>query len=399
MNRTKSTKALGRLFHMLCLIVAAAQTATVSAQEAAAVTVEQLRSELAERDAVIIDLMRRVQVLETALDGGRPTAEGADAAAAVSRNSARAVAARRDTGDAPAGLSAQARRDPRLDGIDELRALRALERGLVEEGASLLPPGQFEFTSDAVLTHDQGMFPTALMLGDASAVGEIEQTFDIYEQNGYFRIGLPFEAQLNVGLPYRVVEQDIETGVDGMVRSVDERSGSGFGDVTLGLAKVLAEERNWRPNLIGQLVWISGSGDERDGDLFLGGGLEGLSAQLNAYWRRDPVVFLMSGGYTQYRDGGMLSPGDSIDFSLGLGLAVSPETALMFSLDQRLSGEYEQDGIELPGTDRLSSALGLSASTILGRRLSLRVRAGVGLTDDAPDYRFGVSLASRFGLR
>jgi hypothetical protein len=107
----------------------------------------------------------------------------------------------------------------------------------------------------------------------------------------------------------------------------------------------------------------------------------------------------MSGGYTSYRRDGAIELGDSYDFSLGMGLAISPETALVFSLDQLSAAEFERGGQRLPGTDRQSSMLGLSASTLLGRRYSLRVDAGVGLTEDAPDYRFGVALSSRFDAR
>jgi hypothetical protein len=64
-----------------------------------------------------------------------------------------------------------------------------------------------------------------------------------------------------------------------------------------------------------------------------------------------------------------------------------------------LAGEIKQAGAELPGTDRLASTLDFAASTMLGPRLFLRVHTGAGLTEDAPDYRFAVSLSSRFDAR
>jgi hypothetical protein len=66
-----------------------------------------------------------------------------------------------------------------------------------------------------------------------------------------------------------------------------------------------------------------------------------------------------------------------------MGLAISPENALVFSIDQIFAAELELGGRRLAGTDR--------QSTLLGQRYALRVNAGVGLTDDAPDYRLGDS--------
>jgi hypothetical protein len=370
---------------VLVLFLSSAQSDLAVAQPQDNVTVDVLRKELAARDAVIVDLLDRVRALEAARAG----TDGANGAAGGRHSDPTLIPAAPEPGPRPTGEFA----------IDESQAERALERGLVEEGARLLRPGQVELTPGFLLTHDKGMFPTALMVNDGSVVGEIEQTFDIYERTADLRIGLPLDAQLDVGVPYRVVDQETRTGIDGAIQSVEDQTGSGFGDISVGLAKVLATEDSWRPNLIGRLVWLSGSGDERDGAVFLGGGNSGIGTQLNAYWRRDPVVFLMSGGYTHFASDGMVRPGDSIDLSLGLGLAVSPETALIFSLDQSFIGEFERNGVTLAGTDRLSSTLGLSASTILGRKLFLRVNAGVGLTEDTPDYRFGVSLGSRFDAR
>ena len=162
---------------------------------------------------------------------------------------------------------------------------------------------------------------------------------------------------------------------------------------------MLAKEKSWRPNVVGRLAWLTGSGTAIDNGVSLGGGNSGLASQLSAYWRRDPVVFLVNGGYAHYFEDSGIRPGDIIDVSQGVALAVSPETALIFSLDQSYMKTFKRNGTELPGTDRLSSVFSFSTSTILGRGLFLRLSAGVGLTRDSPRYQFGVSLPFRFRLR
>lgn len=367
-----------------CAVLLSALTA--NAQDAAPVTIEQLRNELARRDAIIIDLLDRVAALEGERKIDTPDTE-TDATVGAAPQAPTVAAAR-----------AGARSSSDFE-VDPLAAERALERGLVREGARLLPPGQLELEPGFTYSHRNGMTPAALMSGNTSLVGEISRTYELLERRTNLRVGLPWASQLEIGLPYVTVDRKIETGVDGSVVSVVEDSGSGRGDAVIGWSKVLTTEAGARPNLIGRLIWLSGNGDERDGDVVLGGGYSGLGARLSASWRRDPVVLLVSGGYTRYDDDPVLRPGDTLDVSLGLGLALSPETAMLLSLNQLFADEFERDGVALRGTDRRTSNLELAVSMTLGRRLFLRGYTTAGLTSESPDYNFGLSLTSRFQMR
>lgn len=385
MNRPKSL-----CFRRACFaLVVLASGGTLSGAGALAqgnpgVTVEELQSALAERDAIIIDLLNRVRSLERDRNISQGQARPARPAAEMSA----AIAARPE--DTPAGGESA---------IDELAAERALERGLVQEGARLLAPGQIDLSPAFTLTRSNTMYPAALASDEASFVGEVSETYDISERRTDIRVGLPWDSQLEIGLPYVHVEQEIETTINGGIRSVTDQSGAGFADATIGFSRVLASERGARPNLIGRLLWLTGSGDEQDGPVALGGGQSGFGGRLSAHWRRDPVVFLLSGGYTRFDADGILTRGDSIDLSLGLGLALSPDTAMVFTVNNTLADELKRNGVAVAGTDRLTSTLDFSVSTTLGRRLFLRGYTAAGLTDDSPDYRFGISLSARFDPR
>ncbi len=393
-----NTKSILRSASLMTVMVCASLFGPAShAQDTASVTISQLTEELAKRDAVIVELLNRVRALEQAPAGGAPDVSGG------SQPGATAVQARLNTGPAAntgagAGQATEAGRRGDFD-IDRLAAERALERALVQQGARLLQPGQFDIEPRFAASRRNGMFPAVLTDGGTTTVGEISQTIEVQERGVSFRAGLPWETQLEIGLPYITVDREIETGIDGTVRAVMNESGSGTGDATLSLSKVLATESGGRPNLIGRLTWLTGSGNESDDGLLLGGGHSGFAGRLSAYWRRDPVVLLVSGGYTSYDEGADLTPGDSFDVSLGIGLALSPETALQFSLNQTFGDEFERNGIALHGTDRVSSTLDLSVSTTLGRRLLLRGYTSAGLTDESPDYGFGLSLSTRFDTR
>ncbi|HEX9206683.1 MAG TPA: hypothetical protein VF851_00475, partial [Steroidobacteraceae bacterium] len=68
------------------------------------------------------------------------------------------------------------------------------------------------------------------------------------------------------------------------------------------------------------------------------------------------------------------------------------------SLDQTFSDDDKVDGMVVDGSDRVSAVLNLGASSLLAPGVLLQVHAGVGLTEDAPDYTFSISLPVRFDL-
>ncbi len=375
------------------MLVAPALFGGAPPQQSQDVTVQMLQKELARRDAVIIDLQKRVRALEAERTGASKGAEtGADAAPAK-----KPVAAA--TASAPASAPANQAAGGSGLKIDALAAERALERSLVQEGARLLRPGQIEVYPGFTFSRYESDFPTTVTSGNDTFIGEVRRTLNVYDPRADIRMGLPFNSQLEIGLPSRVVNSGLGTAVGGAVQSETGQTGAGFGDLQIGLATLLAREKRWRPNAVGRLVWLTGTGSAINNGVSLGGGNSGLATQLSAYWRRDPVVFLASGGYAHYFEGSGIRPGDNIGFSQGVALAVSPETALIFSLDQSYMKAFKRNGAELPGTDRLSSVFNFSTSTILGRGLFLRLSAGVGLTRDSPRYQFGVSLPFRFQVK
>jgi hypothetical protein len=114
--------------------------------------------------------------------------------------------------------------------------------------------------------------------------------------------------------------------------------------------------------------------------------------------RQDPLVFVGRLSYETTFENDGFDPGDEFGLGLGTVLAASPDTSLRFFLHQRYVNEYEVDGESVDGSDAVMATLSLGASSILGRGVLLDVEAGVGLTDDSPDYAVTVSLPVRFDL-
>jgi hypothetical protein len=181
------------------------------------------------------------------------------------------------------------------------------------------------------------------------------------------------------------------------VREV-EREGHGLGDLAVGLSKTLPRQEGWRPDLVGRLSWDTRAGEARDDGVPLGGGFDELGLAVSALGRQDPLAFFGAVSYETTLERDRVDPGDEVGLRLGAALAVSPETSLRLSLDQRFVDDVELDGETVGGSDRRLATLSLEAATIVGRGVLLDVGIDVGLTDDTPDYTARVSLPIRFDL-
>ncbi len=374
----------------LCITAAATAAALfpfsdpVSAQDATTVSDETLQQELKARDAVIIELMRRVDELERRLGGEEPPPVEATTTPPEPTEEAPTIEAAEAPPAAPASRG--------LIDVDELSAERALERTLVDVGALLLPAGQSEIAPAVGFTRRDSNFPS-LVGGQVVNVNteRNEFAFDLG-----LSVGLPFDSQFELNLPFDAVNEQGNLNLNGGIADSTERTGYGLGDITIGLAKTLMREGEWRPDLVGRVVWDTASGDQFDDGVFLGNGFHQVRGQLVAVKRQDPLAFV--GGFTysyQFEDDDV-DLGSEYALSLGAALALSPETSLNVALNQTYSDEIKVDGEKVNGSDQLAASFDFGGSAIIAPRTLFRLNTSIGLTDDAPDYSVRATVAYRF---
>jgi hypothetical protein len=238
----------------------------------------------------------------------------------------------------------------------------------------------------------------ALLSDGTTIVNNESLRRDIWGADLGLRFGLPFEAQLELDLPYSFVDRSTVTSSGFATIGEQSAHGNGWGDLNIGLAKTLTREEGWIPDLTGRVTWDTATGERFDNDVLLGGGAHELAFQLNATKRQDPLVFAGALGYTKAFEENRFQAGDSIGYSLTAFLAASPETSLRFGFSQSFLDEAEFEGSRIRGSDFVSATLNLGASTILGSSTLLDVGAGIGLTDESPDFTIQVSLPIRFNL-
>lgn len=345
------------------------------------VTGEELREELRARDAVIIDLQQRLQMLQQRLEeSGLLPAEAVPAEPVPSLEPT-----------PPATAEAPTQRG--LIDVDELAAERALERTLVEVGALLLPAGQAELTPAFSYQRRDFRFPVVAN-GQVleSRVKRNEFTFNLGGS-----IGLPFDSQLELNLPYDVVHQEVSLRQNNGALADQSETGNALGDLSIGLAKtVLRENGGWRPDVVIRGIWDTNTGQRNDDGVALGGGFHELQGQVVALKRQDPLAFVGALAYTYTFEDDDIQPGQQFALSLGTSVALSPETSLSVALNQTYSRELKFNGDEVDGSDQLSSTFDFGGSAIIAPRTLLRVTSSIGLTDDAPDYALRASVAYRF---
>jgi hypothetical protein len=405
---------------LLAVASCAAHAALLSPSAAPAAepqpTLETLQRQLDQRDAVIQDLMRRLDALErqvgqsaSAVPGqaqgagkdGVQRAAQAPAQAAKAPAAGSGAAAGKRTAQAQNGEQApEAQPKPQAPGqvsATEEDAERALERSLVATGVLLLPFGQVEVQPNVRYARRNNPVPVLASVSGDLVLAQQKVRRDEVQQGLSARAGLPFDSQLELNLPYNEVQQENVTNV-AVSRNSRSATGWGLGDLSLGVAKTVLREKNWWPDLITRFTWTAPTGKFKSNDVVLGRGFNQLRGEVVALKRQDPLAFFAQAFYQTTFERNDLEPGDNLGLSGGLFLATSPETSLQLSLSQNFVQDSKLNGNKQKGSNQVASVLELGFSSILARNVLLQVVAGVGLTDSAPDYSVQVSLPIRFSV-
>jgi len=371
-DRITPKQWLGLLAVVLCLYLF---PNAVRAEDA---RVQELERNLEQRDRVIRELLDRVEALERRVGiDHHTTASGAESGAPDTRQEAPAASA------------------PGAVVVDEQSAERALERSLVQDGALLLPAGFLEIQPGFSYARREEATPGIVISGSQFLVGETGRNADTLAGDLALRLGLPWDSQLELGVPYRWSKIESVTSIGFAPTAVSRRSGAAVGDLRLGLAKTLLHEGLWRPDLVGRVTWDTDTGSKSNNGVGLGGGFNELRGSLTAIKRQDPIAFVGGLSYQYSFESGRVRPGATYAANFGSFLALSPETSLHFLLDWAYQGETRLDSSGVPGSDRTFATLVLGGSTLLARGTLLNLSVGIGLTRDADDWSVSLSLPIR----
>lgn len=370
----------------------------------------KIQDALRERDAIIRNLLERVQELENRLNATEnkaalrttsapvaPIAPAAPVAAAAVREAAVVNNAAYDE--------------------EERKASQSLDQALLVRGGLLLPNGTleadntasyFSMSSDHLTVDGFALLPI-LVVGDITSE---RLRRDILIHSLTTRLGLPAKFQMDVTVPYGYV----------LNRTVDANGNQssasqfGLGDISAGLSRQLILEHGNVPDLLANFHYKSNTGtnsyDLQSAETSLGTGFNSLQADITAAKTSDPVVFFGDLSYTRSlpahhtvpstnADGittsaiGFLRPGDAFGFQLGTILALNSETSMTVGWDQRFTQETKLNGTQLPASYLVEGSLRIGTSYMYAPGRMVDLSFGVGLTPDTPNLQFSVGFPFR----
>jgi hypothetical protein len=318
---------------------------------AAAQTVEELKAELAAREAELAAQLQisalqrqRIETLEAELSGRRI------AAAPTSEN----------TPERAAG-------DPEEEG--------ALERALVRRGTAVLPPYTVEVTPSFAWSHSGSDFNSSTQ---NSYIGGLDG-----------RIGLPGGWMLGASVPF--FHRDV-SGVG---------DNTGIGDISATVWKSLwAQDGSW-PSLVGSLRYGAPTGEDFSDDAVpLGSGFHRLTGRLSSVKTVDPIAFFGNVSYTHFLgetiSGVNVDRSGVIGFGLGASLAVTPEITVSTGINFAFEEEVKVNGTKINGSDATIGVVDLGVGILLTKDVFLTFNGAFGITDDSPDVLLGMSVPIRF---
>ena len=399
--------------------------------------VEQMLQEaMRQRDAIIRNLLQRVQELETQVNGGKETSRGsmgtvgeetvgppAKAGSTTATASAASNAAT-DNGSAStsAALSA-AIMNVKNSGYDatEMHASEALDQALMLQGGLLLPSGTMEVdntvsyfsaSSDHVAINGFALLPV-LVVGDITSE---RVRNDILLPTFTTRLGLPKKWQADFEIPYgyqlqRTVAAD---------NTQSSASNFGLGDMQVGLSRQLTFEHGKVPDLLANVRFKTRTGVDpfqvgTSSQIALGTGFYGIQGNLTAVTTNDPLVFFGNLSYTENLPAdhtisandpnnpmatmvGHFRPGAETGFQVGSVLAINPQTSMTMGWDQRFTRVTQLNGMDIPASYLVEGTLRLGTSYLIAPGRTVDLGFGVGLTPDTPNLQFSVGFPFRVGL-
>jgi hypothetical protein len=372
----------------------------------------KLQEALRERDAIIRNLLERVNELEWRVNGGFTSAAKIDERPVITGSAnSRVINALTSTNTVVSTATYD---------TTERQATEALDQALIVRGGLLLPSGTLEIdnttsyfsaSSDHLSINGFALLPV-LVVGDISSQRVRE---DFLLPSFTARLGLPHKFQMDFLVPY---------GYES-IRKVDalnvqtSATSFGLGDISAGLYRQLTTEHGRVPDMLANVRFKSTTGKDAfnltSSQVALGTGFNAIQGNWTVAKSSDPVVFFGNLSYTanlpadhtvpandpanpDAKTIGHFTPGGAIGFQLGSILALNPEVSMTVGWDQRFTRSTQLNGVDIPASYLVEGTLRLGTSYVYAPGKIVDLSFGVGLTPDTPNLQFSVGVPFRTTL-
>jgi len=372
----------------------------------------KLQDALRERDAIIRNLLERVNELEWRVNGGFTSAAKLDERPVITGSANSRVINSLTSTNTVVSTSTY--------DTTERQATEALDQALIVRGGLLLPSGTLEIdnttsyfsaSSDHLSINGFALLPV-LVVGDIASQRVRE---DFLLPSFTARLGLPHKFQMDVLVPYGY--ESIRT-VDALNVQTTATS-FGLGDISAGVYRQLTTEHGRLPDMLANVRFKSTTGKDSfsltSSEVALGTGFNALQGNLTVAKSSDPVVFFGNLSYTanlpashtvsandptnpDAKTIGHFNPGSAVGFQLGSILALNPEVSMTVGWDQRFTRSTQLNGVDIPASYLVEGTLRLGTSYVYAPGKIVDLSFGVGLTPDTPNLQFSVGVPLRMNL-
>lgn len=381
---------------------------TVLLEDDSAERIERIERNLSAARRYIEDLQRQLDEIRY---GGpvpsRPAiARGEDLQARV-----RPVATAAPPQRAPVDESKERVSEDQEAPVLQSAALRQAQAVLIGAGRLEVEPGlAFSYTDRNRLDVRGLDVVHNVFIGNITVRNVLRSSFSPFMS---FRYGLTDRVQLSMNVPYVysndrvVIPPGVQQSGGNLAEDVETTSSANdIGDITLGASYHALLERPWVPDVILSSTLKTDSGAspfEVTGNTSASGtGFWGLTVGATAVKVSDPAVLFANADYFFHFAENNVSVYDSVDppdsYGMGLGFSYSLNPFLRFT--SRVSGrrieKTKLNGQEIDGSDQVTGSFSMGVSYGLGYGRAFDLTAGIGLTDDSPDFVLSLSMPFNF---
>ncbi len=333
---------------------------------------------------------------------------------------------------------------------EEEREVTRVPLATIEKGGVLLRPGHIQFELGFGYTHSRS---TRLILTGFSVLpliilGTLESekvTTDSFSPTFSVRYGIIKDLQFDFTIPAAYqIQRIVRLSNEVVALTEDTATELGLGDITAGLSYQLFYEHGLLPDLSVSLRARFPTGRSQF-DIFetiakqgaflsvedfvrrlnaeglpLGSGFWALSGSISAVKAFDPIVLFGTIGYTYSfprdvtlisitgtpSEGGVLlhpqpvtthiSPGGTLSLSVGFAISLTREVSVSFGFSDGVTFSTKQAGRKIADSYLNVGQFNVGVNLALSRRVSVSANGAIGVTPDAPNLGFTLSVPVAF---
>ena len=265
----------------------------------------------------------------------------------------------------------------RESALDAQRALNIFLR----DQKIIFAQGEFEFETAFQRTTDA---QSNVRLGEAIIPST---TRDVSSASFQVRYAFTDDLEGSFRVPLVRTETEFDFAFLEPVEGLTDRDITGLADLQVGLRYQLFRESNAKPDVALSLRYKADTAKSRKGT-----GDETIGLGATIVRTIDPAVIFLQAEYVFATSDDEVKRGDEYSLLLGTGFSLNDRVGYNARYLIRYTERTSLNGQSIRGTDQYADSLQLGVTVQLGRDIYIEPALAIGLSDDAPDSQFRISL-------